>query len=87
MHFVSVLCPYWQSGTNVAGLSRECHESRSHQRSIEWRQQEDGDSAYWGWISLQFSNFDIDEQLYINIHNRLDKAPMNFLEICKVLNH
>ena len=45
--------------------------------------QEDGDSAYL----LQFSNFDIDVQFYINIHNRLDKAPMKFLEICKVLNH
>ena len=56
----------------------------SHQRSHCGGRQEDGDTAY---LSLQFSNFDIDEQLYINIHNWLDKAPMNFLEICKVLNH
>ena len=36
---------------------------------------------------ITLPNFDINVQLYINIHNRLDKAPMKFLEICKVLNH
>ena len=31
----------------------ECHESRSHQRSIVWRQQEDGDCSYLTRV-LQF---------------------------------
>ena len=42
------------------------------QRSIEWRQQEDGDSGQWQW--LPHYSFPILTLMYINIHNWLDNA-------------